>query len=134
MPRKKNIEFTEDLLKGIERHLAFGCTLEQVSHVIGVCTDYLNKLRKKNKKLDAAIKSGKDKGIALVAGKLFHKATVENNLTAQIFYLKTQAGWREIKFELPEEIKVIAPAGGELHLALDAHEAARMYKKLMEES
>jgi hypothetical protein len=38
--------------------------------------------------------------IAKVARSLFDNATKHNNVAAQIFYLKTQAGWKEPKQEI----------------------------------
>ena len=44
--------------------------------------------------LDEAIKRGASKGISIVANALFESAK-SGDKTAQIFYLKCRAGWRE---------------------------------------
>ena len=64
--------------------------------------DYLNiplrtfeAILARDEKVSAAYKRGKTEQINKVAQSLFSNATENNNVTAQIFYLKTQAGWKE---------------------------------------
>jgi hypothetical protein len=68
---------------------SFGNTHVEIANYLGISEDTLT--RKYKYELDTAIVRAN----AIVARKLFNKATVENDLTAMIFWLKTRARWRE---------------------------------------
>ena len=68
---------------------SFGNTQEQIAAYLKISQDTL--ARHYRFELDTA----KISANAMVANKLFRKATEENDITAQIFWLKTRAKWRE---------------------------------------
>lgn len=85
---RKAKTFTAEEQKLMLNMASVGITHEQIAKVMGVCTKTLQ--NKMQKELEAA----RLKGVASVAGALFRNAQ-KGNVTAQIFIMKTQAGWRE---------------------------------------
>ena len=81
-------------LKQVEALAARGLTQQQIADSLGISESTLYTNKRENVDFAEAIKRGKAKGIATVTNKLFAKIE-EGNLTATIFYLKTQAGWKE---------------------------------------
>lgn len=73
---------------------ANGLTQEQIAAALGISESTLHKRKQENTEFTAAIKRGKAKGIALVTNKLM-ESIKGGNMTGMIFFLKTQAGWRE---------------------------------------
>ncbi len=102
-------------LELVEQLAANGLTDTQIAAFFGMSLTELRKKKKTSDMLDRALATGQAKGVAKVANKLFINATVENNLIAQIFYLKARGGWREadkIQKEdgTGEQIKVYLPS------------------------
>ena len=63
-------------------------------------------MRERDEDIDAIYKKGRSAGLAKMASSLFQNG-IKGNVTAQIFYLKTQGGWREVEHtvtELPQMI------------------------------
>lgn len=83
-------------LKQVEALASRGLTYEQIAISLGFDVRTLYNKRKKHSEISDAIKRGRQKGISLVANKLFEQAT-SGNTTAMIFFLKAQGGWREIQ-------------------------------------
>ena len=69
--------------------VSFGITQEDIAKYIGISVDTLAKYYRNE--LDTAL----IRANAMVANKLFRKATEGNDLSAMIFWLKTRAKWRE---------------------------------------
>lgn len=88
MASPKPWEPTEDERKRIRLYAGLGLTHEQIASLIGKSRDCLQK--RARKELD----DGRAETIAKVAGNLVQKA-LKGDTTSAIFYLKTQAGWRE---------------------------------------
>ena len=81
-------------LKQVESLAANGLTQEQIATALGISESTLHKRKQENTEFTAAIKRGKAKGIALVTNKLM-ESIKGGNMTGMIFFLKTQAGWKE---------------------------------------
>jgi len=81
-------------LKQVESLAANGLTQEQIAAALGISESTLHKRKQENTDFTAAIKRGKAKGIALVTNKLM-ESIKGGNMTGMIFFLKTQAGWKE---------------------------------------
>lgn len=81
-------------LSRVEELASQGLTLVQISSALGVGETTFYDRKKCSKDFEEAIKKGKAKGIAHVTNKL-RAQTDEGNTTATIFFLKTQAGWKE---------------------------------------
>lgn len=74
--------------------LASVLTLEQMSDYFGIARNTFNAICERQPEVLEHYKRGKTRAIGNVAKNLLTLAN-EGNLTAIIFYLKTQAGWRE---------------------------------------
>ncbi len=68
---------------------SFGNTQEQIAAHIGISADTLFKYYKEE------LENSVVRANAKVAAKLFRKAVDQDDLSAQIFWLKTRARWRE---------------------------------------
>ena len=82
-----------DLAK-VESLAANGLTQEQIAAALGISETTLHQRKRDSADFAAAIKRGKAKGIALVTNKLM-ESIKGGNMTGMIFFLKTQAGWKE---------------------------------------
>ena len=81
-------------LKQVESLAANGLTQEQIAAALGISERTLRSRKGDNADFADAIKRGKAKGIALVTNKLM-ESIKGGNMTGMIFFLKTQAGWKE---------------------------------------
>ena len=68
-----------------------GVPQDQIALLIGVTTNTLRKY------LMPELKLGHAKATSQVAQTLYNRATKGNDLGAAIFWLKSQAGWREVQ-------------------------------------
>lgn len=82
-----------DLAK-VEELASRGLNNEQIAACLGICEDTLYTKQRQLTEFSEAIKKGKAKGIQQVANALF-EAALSGNITAMIFFLKTQGGWKE---------------------------------------
>jgi len=79
---------TDEERKRIRMYAGLGITQEQIATLIGKCVDTLAERCRED--LDAGAAEAKAKvGGAIV------KAALNGNMTAAIFYAKTQMGWKE---------------------------------------
>lgn len=92
--RKISLVLNDEIIKEIEKLAGNGLTQKQIANYYGIGTTTWHKMKKKNAELNIACKKGKAATIAEVTGKLMQQIKM-GNLTAIIFYLKTQAGWKE---------------------------------------
>jgi hypothetical protein len=83
-------------LEKIEDLAAKGLTLEQIAAALSIDVRTLYNHRKKFREVGEAINRGAANGIAMIANKLFEAAN-NGSVTAQIFYLKARAGWRDAR-------------------------------------
>ena len=81
-------------LKQVESLAANGLTDEQIASALGISRTTLASRKRDSADFAAAIKKGKAKGVAVVTNKLM-ESIKGGNITAMIFFLKTQAGWKE---------------------------------------
>ncbi|OOF43832.1 hypothetical protein BKK51_09465 [Rodentibacter trehalosifermentans] len=79
----------------VEKLAGQGLTDQQIACCLGISRRTLASRKKDFAQIAHAIKKGKAKGIATVTNVLFEKITKEKNISAIIFYLKSQAGWQE---------------------------------------
>lgn len=92
---------TERDREDVERYASLGITQEEIGSILGIHRHTIQK------HLSEEFKRGKAKANAKVAKSLFTKATQKDDVTAQIFWLKTQARWSERVehvIEMPETV------------------------------
>lgn len=90
-------ELTDAQITELET-LAAVLTQDQISDYMGIPARTLRAIMSRDESVSAAYKKGKARAIGRVAQSLLRSAS-EGNTTAQIFYLKTQAGWKETETE-----------------------------------
>lgn len=74
--------------------LAAVLNVEQIADYFGISRRVFYDIMERDKEVSAQYKKGKAKAVGFVAQNLIQKAR-SGDLGAQIFYLKTQAGWKE---------------------------------------
>lgn len=102
MSKKPHIKWNAEFAGKVEHLAALGMTQEDVGHILGVSSDALQK--------HYADAWGKGKAVAKakVAGKLFEKA-MAGDPASIFFYLKTQAGWREVqRVEVKADVNILS--------------------------
>lgn len=92
MPRPPKT-LTEEEIAQVEE-LAQTLTSGQIADYFGISRDTFYQIMKHNEEVSRRYKAGKAKVIKEVAQNLIVKAK-SGNLSAIVFYLKTQAGWSE---------------------------------------
>lgn len=97
-------EITSEVIEKVEQLASQGLTKDQISDCLGISYDTLNDRTKDNANFFDALKRGKAKGIEMVTNALLDNVK-DKNVTAQIFYLKTQAKWREQDAQDHDEAK-----------------------------
>ncbi len=97
---RPRIELTPEQITQIEA-LSAVLTQEQTADYLGISRRTFNDILKRDPEVFAQYKKGKAKAIASVASNLVNKAR-NGDTTASIFYLKTQAGWKEQEAQTAE--------------------------------
>jgi len=90
----KKIVFTDEQRAELKT-LGAVLTQQQLADYFGFDKDTLQQIFKRDSEALLMYKKGRSKAIADIAGSLISKAR-DGDTTSIIFYLKTQAGWREI--------------------------------------
>lgn len=93
MKRKTKPKIEIDLAR-VEALASNGLTQQQIADALGISERTLRDRKSNSAEFAEAIKRGKAKGIAFVTNKLMEKVKA-GNVTAMIFFLKSQAGWKE---------------------------------------
>ena len=87
------IKFSEEQKKEVET-LAAVLSTEQIADYFGISRRVFFDILDRDEEVSALYKKGKARAVGFVAQNLIQKART-GDLGAQIFYLKTQAGWKE---------------------------------------
>jgi hypothetical protein len=87
------IVLSDDQVREVET-LAALLNQEQIADYFGIARRTFQAIIERDEEVAARYKRGKAKAIAHVANGLLQKARA-GDTTSSIFYLKTQAGWRE---------------------------------------
>ena len=87
----KKITMDESQIAQVEALSAY-LSIEQIANYFGFSEDTFYELKKRDPRVLRAYKKGKAKAIGIVASKLM-KLIDQGDVTAAIFYLKTQGGW-----------------------------------------
>jgi DNA-binding CsgD family transcriptional regulator len=87
------IKLTAEQAEEVES-LAAVLNQEQIADCLEISVDTFQRILKRDEAVLRSYKKGKSKAIASVGANLIAQAK-EGNVAASIFYLKTQAGWKE---------------------------------------
>ena len=90
---RPQVELTDKQISEVET-LAAILSTEQIADYFGISRATWYNLMERNEEVFRHYKKGKARAIASVASNLVKKAN-SGDLVAQIFFLKTQAGWKE---------------------------------------
>ena len=90
---RPKIIFNEEQKKEVET-LAAVLSTEQIADYFGISRRVFFDILERDEEVSALYKKGKARAVGFVAQNLIQKAR-GGDLGAQIFYLKTQAGWKE---------------------------------------
>lgn len=75
--------------------LAAYLTTEQVADYLGIGRTTFYEVMKRDSDVSERYKRGRAKAVSSIAQKSIIQQALDGNVTAGIFYLKTQAGWKE---------------------------------------
>ena len=100
---------TDQTRKMVERGKMVGLNNEEIAAVLGISSDTLVKY------YGIEIDQSKSKVVMQIGGKLIQKAINGDN-TCMIFYLKTQAGWRE-----KSELELTGKDGGPVFAVIEEY-------------
>jgi hypothetical protein len=89
-PRKSLTDEQRSQIEGLASILS----QDQIADYFGISRPTLAAIMAREPEISLLYKKGRTKGIAAVAQGLLQEAR-SGNMTASIFFLKTQAGWRE---------------------------------------
>jgi hypothetical protein len=90
---RPTITLTDDQVREVET-LAALLNQDQIADYFGISRTTFKAIRERDAEVAVRYKRGKARAIAHVANGLLQKARA-GDTTSSIFYLKTQAGWRE---------------------------------------
>ena len=109
------IVFDEDQVKQVE-HLASVLSKHQLADYFNISENTFREIEGRQPEVSEAYKKGKAKAIAGIGAGLISQAK-KGNTAATIFYLKTQAGWREADESQanrePITINIVKPDGAD---------------------
>ena len=101
-----------------------GLSEEQIAVSLGISPSTITRRKRDDDQFDRALKAGKQAGISAVTNSLFDAATADKpNTSAQIFYLKNRAGWRdktEVDANIAADVTVTHDIGEALTALRDA--------------
>jgi len=73
-----------------------GLSEEQIALSLGISVSTIGRRKREDERFSSTLKAGKQRGIDAVTNALFEGATGDKpNTSAQIFFLKNRAGWRD---------------------------------------
>ena len=73
-----------------------GLSEEQIALSLGISVSTIGRRKREDERFSSTLKAGKQRGIDAVTNALFEGATGDKpNVSAQIFFLKNRAGWRD---------------------------------------
>ncbi len=86
---------TADEIEQAGKLTGLGMTTVDIANYFGFSKRTFDNIMERQPEFKCAVEKGRVAANATVAGSLFKNATKHNNVAAQIFWMKTRAGWRE---------------------------------------
>ncbi len=123
------IELTESQVREVET-LAAVLNQDQIADYFGIASNTFAAIRERQPEVFESYKRGKAKAIGSIGSNLIAQAK-SGNVSAAIFYLKTQAGWKETtNVDLSSTDGSMSPKPT-IVTATDPIEAAKQYQDIM---
>ncbi len=121
---------TPEMISKVEHLGGLGLTREQIHNYFGMSSEAWQKRVESSPELEMVMKGGLSKKIEIASGKLWEHC-LKGNLTAIMFFLKTQGRWRET--DRPgENGEAIPQKFPPITLTVhDPVEAAKIYQQIM---
>jgi len=132
---RRGLEWDEDSMNLIEYLAGRGLTQKQVAAYFGISHSSLARHFNQNDELRMRFYKGKSKAIVEMSGNLFQQSQ-DGSTPATIFYLKTQAGWKEPEFNVATESDFydttdVEPVAELKIMTQNPNEAAKIYQQIM---
>lgn len=96
------IILSPDQIKSVERMAKLGLTLDEIAYILRISPKTLDRRLEDDESVRLAYDTGRAIAKETVVGKLFEKIE-SGNIAAIIFWLKTQAKWREKDVEVEND-------------------------------
>jgi hypothetical protein len=129
IPNKFHLLINDEVLKTVEALSSRGLTQKQIGMYFGVCESTIKRRFNDTPGMREHYDQGKAKRIYHVSGKLMERIDA-GDISAIIFYLKTQAGWKDGSERTIES----APNVQLTMTTTDPNEAAKIYQDIMKGS
>ena len=98
------IVLTDEQLEEL-KILSVTCTLDEIADYFGICRDTFRQMRIRDEEVSSHYKKGLINAKKMVGNKIFKRAVLSDDLTAQIYWMNHRGGWlKELKNE-ENEIK-----------------------------
>lgn len=106
---RPTIVFTDEQLEEL-KILSAVCTLDEIADYFGIARETFKRIKIRDEEVLSLYKKGRVKAKSIMGSRLFRKGVIEGDVTAMIFYMKTQGGWKEAKEETEQEQVMIETA------------------------
>jgi len=103
---RPTIVFTDEQLKELEILSAI-CTLDEIADYFGIARETFRQIKIRDEEVSSLYKKRRIQAKGVMGSRLFKKGVIEGDVTAMIFYMKTQGGWKEAKEETEQEQVII---------------------------
>lgn len=93
------IELTDEQLEEL-KILSVTCTLEEIADYFGICRETFRQIKIRDEEVSSHYKKGLVNAKKMVGNKIFKRAVLSDDLTAQIYWMNHRGGWlKELKNE-----------------------------------
>jgi len=94
---RRVISFNTEELEKLKHYAGLGLNQEELAGVMGISLSTLRRRKKDSELFEQYMREGRTKSVTDVANALYVNATQENNIQAQIFFLKNRADhlWKD---------------------------------------
>ena len=88
---RRIIDFTESELLRLKHYSGLGLNQRELAEIMNISESTLRRRKKDSELFERYMREGQTKAVTDVANALYVNATTENNIQAQIFFLKNRA-------------------------------------------
>lgn len=135
MAVKKNkntrVDLTPAQIEQCEKYAVVGLNFDQIAALCDVSPTTFDEILKRQPEVARAIEKGRSRGIGGVANTLYQQA-MSGNMTAVIFYLKTQGRWKENDPLISNHTNIIVSKDNVNDLIKIAREKAQISGQIVE--